>query len=168
LILYGQIYGSSLGRHGPTKAQRGLGLGWTIILHFGLVRHDLKIFSAFLVRTYLTQSTIDLDQSSPVWLNSQHYSHVLSSRISSCELRCCNATYSLVDHLSVLRLRPEQGVEPAVGDLPVRGLGHVDAVPAHVRRRVGAHARALLAALLLQAIRTHTTLNFYPKKNILS
>jgi hypothetical protein len=43
-----------------------------------------------------------------------------------------------------------RAVEPAVGDLPVRGLGHVDAVPAHVRRRVGAHARALLAALLLQ------------------
>jgi hypothetical protein len=49
-------------------------------------------------------------------------------------------------------------VEPAVGDLLVRGLGEVDAVPAEVRRRVGAgvgarHAapRAVLVVVLAAA-----------------
>jgi hypothetical protein len=37
-------------------------------------------------------------------------------------------------------------VEPAVGDLLVRGLGEVDAVPAEVRRRVGARGGARHAA----------------------
>jgi hypothetical protein len=37
-------------------------------------------------------------------------------------------------------------VEPAVGDLLVRGLRQVDAVPAQRRRRVGARVRALHAA----------------------
>ena len=49
-------------------------------------------------------------------------------------------------------------LEPAVGDLLVRGLGEVDAVPAEVRRRVGArggtrHAapRAVLVVVLAAA-----------------
>jgi hypothetical protein len=31
LILCGQIYGSGLGRHGPTKARHGLGPGWATV-----------------------------------------------------------------------------------------------------------------------------------------
>jgi hypothetical protein len=31
LTLCGQIYGPGLGRHGPTKARRGLGPGWTTV-----------------------------------------------------------------------------------------------------------------------------------------
>jgi hypothetical protein len=41
-------------------------------------------------------------------------------------------------------------MQPAMGDLPVCSFRHVDAVPADVRRWVGAHTCASLAALLLQ------------------
>ena len=40
----------------------------------------------------------------------------------------------------------EGAVEPSVGDLLVRGLGEVDAVPAEVRRRAGAGGGARHAA----------------------
>jgi hypothetical protein len=40
LILFGQIYGPGLGRHGSTKARRGLGPGWAtvFILRAGTAR----------------------------------------------------------------------------------------------------------------------------------
>lgn len=41
-------------------------------------------------------------------------------------------------------------IEPPLGDDAVRGLGHVDPVPAHMGRDIGAHGRGILVALGLQ------------------
>jgi hypothetical protein len=69
-----QIYGLCLGRYGPTKARRALGLGWptisTLLDWHGMAK---MFFGAFLARARLARSTIGLSRASSARPNSQHY-----------------------------------------------------------------------------------------------
>jgi hypothetical protein len=50
---------------GTMKARRGLGRAGPLFLHFGLARHDPKVFWTFLAQTRLARSTMGLDRTSP-------------------------------------------------------------------------------------------------------
>lgn len=134
-------------KHG-TSVLHLLSLIWNISILAPVSTFILEHIYTGTVYTFFQMKTKKLNNFYPYnlilqWLKPSSFIYFLHQQL--CYIQSKPLKFSLEDW--GLSIWP---IQPAIGDIAVGGFGHVDAVPAHVRRRVGAHASTLLTTLLLQ------------------